>query len=265
MPHSVFVLSRRRLLALMAGVPALGAACRPAPGAAQDAQDPAEGRARLRQRPHVPSRVTAPGRYPLGLATGRDGFLHVPAGYRPERAAPLFVLLHGAGQGARMWSSASLVRLLDAEGVVVLVPESRGPTWDAVRGGFGPDVAFLDRALGAAFARCRIDPARVALAGFSDGASYALSLGVANGDLFGALVAFSPGFFVPPGRRGTPRVFVSHGRQDAVLGIDRTSRRIVPEMRELGYAVRYDEFDGGHAMPPDVVEAAVRWFRAGDR
>lgn len=259
------MLSRRQWLALVAGAPVVGAACRAAPGGGHDAQEPAASRVTLRQRPRLPARATAPGRYPLGLAAERDGFLYVPAGYQAERAAPLLVLLHGAGQSARLWSSPALAALLDAAGVVALVPESRGATWDAVGGGFGPDVAFLDRALGAAFARCRVDPARVALGGFSDGASYALSLGAANGDLFGALVAFSPGFFVPPGRRGTPRVFVSHGRQDPVLGIDRTSRHIVPALRALGYAVRYEEFDGGHVMPPAVVEAAVRWFVAGDR
>ena len=259
-----FVLSRRRLLALMAGVPLLGAECRAGPGAGREDQDSAGSRVTLRARPGVPARVTAPGRYPLGLSGERDGFLYVPTSYRPERGAPLLVLLHGAGQSAELWSSAALRALLDAAGIVALVPESRGATWDAVREGFGPDVTFLDQALGAVFARCRIDPAHVALGGLSDGASYALSLGVANGDLFGALIAFSPGFFVPPGRRGTPRVFVSHGRQDGVLGIGQTSRRIVPELRALGYPVRYDEFDGGHAMPHEVVEAAVRWFVPAD-
>ena len=34
--------------------------------------------------------------------------------------------------------------------------------------------------------------------GFSDGASYALSLGAANGDLFTHIAAFSPGFMRPP-------------------------------------------------------------------
>jgi phospholipase/carboxylesterase len=34
----------------------------------------------------------------------------------------------------------------------------------------------------------------VALGGFSDGASYALSLDLTNGDLFASLIAFSPGF-----------------------------------------------------------------------
>jgi phospholipase/carboxylesterase len=35
----------------------------------------------------------------------------------------------------------------DEAGLAVLAVDSRGTTWDAIRGGFGPDVAFLDRAL----------------------------------------------------------------------------------------------------------------------
>ena len=77
----------------------------------------------------------------------------------------------------------------DHAGVAVLAPDSRGTTWDAIRDDFGDDVTFLNRALEFVFARLHVDPARVAVGGFSDGASYALSLGLANGDLFPRIVA----------------------------------------------------------------------------
>jgi hypothetical protein len=41
---------------------------------------------------------------------------------------------------------------------------------------------------------CSVDPTRMLLHGLSDGASYGLTLGMANGDLFGRVVASSPGF-----------------------------------------------------------------------
>ena len=56
----------------------------------------------------------------------------------------------------------------------------------------------MDQAVHHVFERYSIDPGRIGLAGFSDGASYALSLGVANGDLFTHIMAFSPGFMRPP-------------------------------------------------------------------
>ena len=123
---------------------------------------------------------------------------------------------------------------------------SRGPTWDLIpnRGRYGPDVAAIDRALGQAFSRCAVDPERVGVGCHSDGASFALSLVLANGDLFSHVLAFSPGFLAPTGQRGSPRIFVSHGTRDGWLPIDSCSHRIVPRLERAGYEVRYREFDG---------------------
>ena len=141
-----------------------------------------------------------------------------------------------------------------------LAPASRGSTWDAVRGRYGPDVDVIDRALSQVFRTVAIDPERIGVAGFSDGASYALGLGLANGELFHRIIAFSPGF-VPPARRvRNPAVFVSHGDDDRVLPVASTSRRIVPALRQAGYDVTYEEFDGGHTVPRDVAQLAVEWL-----
>ena len=88
------------------------------------------------------------------------------------------------------------------------------------------------------------------------------SLGITNGDLFAHVLAFSPGFMMPAGQRGSPRVFVSHGTCDEVLPIDRCSRRIVPQLERAGYDTRYREFEGGHTVPPEVAREAVGWFVA---
>jgi len=48
-----------------------------------------------------------------------------------------------------------------------------------------------------------------------------------------------------------------------VLPIDQCSRRIVPMLRRAGYDVRYDEFEGGHTVPPAIASAAVDWLLAG--
>jgi phospholipase/carboxylesterase len=198
---------------------------------------------------------------PLGLGSDRDGLLYVPAGYRATGKAPLALTLHGAGGDARSGISHFL-DLADEFGLVLLSPESRGRTWDVLLGGYGPDVEFIDRALQRTFDRLSVDAGRLAATGFSDGASYALSLGLTNGDLFTRLVAFSPGFMAPADRRGEPPVFVSHGTRDAVLPIEATSRRIVPRLRRMGYDVRYREFDGTHAVPKPVAREALEWFTA---
>lgn len=189
-----------------------------------------------------------------------DGLLHVPAGYSPARPAPLVVLLHGAGSDAR--SGLALLReLANDAGLLLLAPTARGRTWDVILDRFGPDVASLDALLEHVFERFAVDRSRVAVGGFSDGASYSLSLGLSNGDLFTHLIAFSPGFMAPGARRGRPAIYVSHGIEDRVLPIERCSRMIVPALRRSGYDVDYREFEGGHAVPPSVARVAVSWLR----
>jgi phospholipase/carboxylesterase len=220
-------------------------------------------RGRLLSRPAPASAERAPvGLHVLGIDAGpAEGYLYVPAGYRMEIPSPLVLLLHGAGEDARD-GLAQLREHADEAGLILLAPGSRGPTWDLIlnRGRYGPDIAAIDRALGHAFVRCAVDGARVGVGGYSDGASYSLALGLANGDLFSHVLAFSPGFLAPTGQRGSPRIFVSHGTDDGWLPIDSCSRRIVPQLERAGYEVRYREFEGGHVVPPAIAREAACWF-----
>jgi phospholipase/carboxylesterase len=196
----------------------------------------------------------------LSVDTGRVALLYLPAGYRADRPMPLVVLLHGAGGNPRR-VLGFVTSLADSTGVMLLAPQSAGTTWDVVRGRYGPDVAFIDGALAHVLAHYAVDTTRLAVGGFSDGATYALSLGVTNGDLFTHVIAFSPGFMVPAAQRGAPGLFVSHGTKDQVLSIDACSRRIVRRLRDAGYEVRYREFEGGHTVPPGVAREAFEWLK----
>jgi phospholipase/carboxylesterase len=263
------LLTRRRFLAAgSAGLAAgLAAACRTEPargvatmkGPETRSGGPADGRLTARPGATPPATVADPGLQPLGLAGGRDSLLYVPAAHRADRPAPLAVMLHGAG-GSAEHAMSLLQGLADASGLVILAPPSRGGTWDVIRGAFGPDVDYINGALAATFALCAVDPRRVAVGGFSDGASYALSLGLTNGDLFTHVIAFSPGFMAPGAPVGRPRCYLSHGTRDAVLPVERCSRRLVPQLERAGYAVRYHEFDGPHAVPPAIAREAADWF-----
>lgn len=228
-------------------------------GLRRSAATPTPEAGRLLARPGEPTQTVSPGLHRLGLDAARDALLYVPSGYGPEKPAPFVLSLHGAG-GNEQGGLYPLRDLADAAGLVLLAPASRGVTWDVILGAYGPDVAFIDRALAAAFDRLAVDPGRIAIAGFSDGASYALSMGITNGDLFPRIIAFSPGFAAPAGQRGRPRLFVSHGTRDEVLPIDHTSRRVVPQLERAGYDVRYEEFHGPHTVPPDIARQALDWF-----
>src|SRR5215210_3738479 len=222
-------------------------------------EDARKGRLLARPVARVDATAAALGFRPLGLAAARDGYLYVPAGYRSRPPAPLVVVLHGAGEDGR--DGLALLRSqADEAGLILLAPSSREYTWDLVVGRYGPDVAAIDRALEQTFSRYAVDPARLAIGGYSDGASYALSLGITNGDLFTHVLAFSPGFVAPAGRTDSPRIFASHGVRDGVLPIDRCSRRIVPELERGGYDVLYREFEGPHTVPASIAREALHWF-----
>jgi phospholipase/carboxylesterase len=206
------------------------------------------------------------GEHELGLGQRRrDGLVYAPLKIHPSRPAPLVVLLHGAGGDAR-FTLPILRDQANLHGAILLAPESRGRTWDMIQDRrYGPDVDFINRALQQVFSRYAVDPQKIAIAGFSDGASYALSLGLANGDLFSDILAFSPGFMDPPARVGRPRVFISHGDDDRVLRIDRSGRPIAAVLERAGYDLDYREFNGGHVVPSAFASAAMRRFIAGAR
>jgi len=249
----VRLLTRREFGGLTGGLVASFAAS----AACHAAQPERNGDGRLKTRPRRGVATTATGSRPLGLGAERDAILHLPE-RGPASPLPLLVLLHGAG-GSGAGILQRLRSFADDTGVAVLAPDSRGGTWDAIRGAFGPDVEFLDRALARVFESVAIDQARVAVGGFSDGATYAISLGLLNGDLFSRVLAYSPGFFVGGLAHGKPRFFVSHGTADQVLPIDRTSRVIVPVLQKRGYDVTFRQFDGGHTIPPNIALAGMKW------
>ena len=141
----------------------------------------------------------------VGITRG-EYLLRVPASYRAASPAPLMLWLHGAGRRARNFLAPEQQALADSAGVILLVPTSHEYTWDVIarRGRYGLDVGAIERALESTFSRYAVDPMHVAVGGFSDGASYVLSLGISNGELFTHVLAFSPGFAAPAGRDRGP-------------------------------------------------------------
>jgi phospholipase/carboxylesterase len=199
------------------------------------------------------------GEQPLKLGTDRDGMLFIPRGYKPDVPMPLVLMFHGAGSTGRGVSYT--FEIADDLGVIVLAPDSRDEaTWDFLLHGYGEDVEFVGLALKDIYARCAVDRRRMAIAGHSDGASYALSLGLGTGDTFGRIMAFSPGVMQPAEVHGKPRIFISHGLSDPIMPIDVTSRVFVPRLKKLGYDVTFREYEGRHGVPPAVVREGFEWF-----
>lgn len=204
-----------------------------------------------------------PGLHALGLFPDRDALLLVPEGLEPRRPSPLVVLFHGGGGSAE--KILPMLRAhAEARGFLLLVPQSVFPTWDLVIGGHGPDRERVDAALAEVGARFLLDPCHLVFAGHSDGGSYTLSLGLANGHLVTHLLVSSAGFLSVHLQSGAPRIFLSHGTRDEQIPIDRSARIHVAQLREAGYDVTAVEYDGPHAYDPAVVAQAVDFVLSDD-
>jgi phospholipase/carboxylesterase len=192
---------------------------------------------------------------PTGLrelpAAGDGSLLYVPRSYRPGNPMAFALTLHGccseAKGGLNLW-----FRPAKRNGIILLAPDGGG-SWSGAEG-------RIDAGLQEVFSRYAVDPEHVAVVGFSAGAGYALTLGVANGDLFTHVVAHSPGGFYQAEPQGEPQIFVAHGTEDQTIPIDASSREIVPDLRRVGYRVRYVEYPAGHRPQPHIMQRAVTWF-----
>lgn len=195
----------------------------------------------------------------------RGGLLYVPKDYSREQASAFITLFHGAGGSSGQMISA-YKEVADELGLILMAPDSAGQTWDLIQNRqLGQDAAFISEAIGRSLDYFNVDPEHRAISGFSDGASYALSIGLAAGHEFSHIIAFAPGFMAPQAVVDHPKIFISHGRSDTVLNIDRTSRKIVPTLRELGLRVDYQEHDGGHSLGATYLKQAMVWFLRSDK
>jgi len=224
-----------------------------------DVSAPRVGDARLRARPSTPTEAPPVGVASIPITLGVSGLVYFPPTYKPSTPAPVAFLLHGAGQDASELM-APVSTYAESRGLVLAAVTSSQGTWDAIYGGFGPDVRAIDVALNWLFGRCNVDTKRLGVMGFSDGATYALSIGLINGDVFTHVVGHSAGFIIGGTRHGRPKVFLSHGRQDTILPIDQCGRRIAAQLKREGYDLRFDEFDGGHTASAEMRERAIQWF-----
>lgn len=203
------------------------------------------------------------------LAAAETKLANGAIAYRPAKPAagplPVLIILHGAG-GYPQGFLQKMEPLADKLGVILVAPHSYGRTWDLIENmrtedqpWIGPDAHRIDQSLSDLFKRAAVDPAHVVLLGFSDGASYALSLGLSNPKLFTSVIALSPGMIAPVTRLDhEQQVFIAHGRSDHVLPFI-ASRDIADALRRGGANVRFHPFDGDHQIDPQSLTEGLEW------
>jgi phospholipase/carboxylesterase len=195
----------------------------------------------------------------------QQAFLLAPAEIDPARAYPLVTVLHGAGRQDEL-IARSLEGEADRRHALFLVPRSWQPTWDLIAGGDGEDLRFLVYCFDAIYRRYRIDPARQALVGYSDGASYGLALGLSNPRVFAAVMAWAAGFLAIDAqslRDGDPkpRIFLEYGTHDQLFPFDRVALPMKEALERLGYPLTFRADEGGIHWPSSRFQPdALDWF-----
>jgi predicted esterase len=242
--------------------PAFHFACAAALSAAASAGPPMTG-------PPAPLLKSRPSATAPALAPGETRLVNGAVAYRPPSAPagprPLLVLLHGAG-GYPPGFLQKMEPVADRLGMILVAPHSSGGTWDLIENlqmdvepWHGADARRLDQSLADLFSKVAVDPTHVVLLGFSDGASYALSLGLSNAKLFTAVVALSPGMLSPQSRIDRQQqVFIAHGRSDRVLSFE-NAQDMAEALRRTGGNVRFRPFEGGHQIDPASLTEALEW------
>ncbi len=183
----------------------------------------------------------------------------------PAAEAPLIVVLHGYGDlpdsYPGLWGGTA-----SAAGAVLAVP--RGGL--RVGGGWGwssvdEAQAVVQRALREVGAAHPIDPGRVVLSGFSQGAFMAFAVALREPERYAGVIAlagpYEPAIDAPlPARGQTPRFLFMAGTLDPAVT---DMRRAADDFEAAGYQVRMRILPGiGHAFPqPPGPElgAALRW------
>ena len=141
------------------------------------------------RNPSLPPLAPGEGKLEFG---DRYSLIYVPAAFRADVPMPLMMFLHGTS-GKATYVIQGWKALAEKRGFILLAPESEVPTWHLNQLPAGDDAVLLDSALAHVFARATIDPRHLVIAGKSDGASTAMSVGLANGDLFSHVMMFSGG------------------------------------------------------------------------
>jgi len=232
---------------------------------------------KLRITPKTPEPVDE---LPTGLVWIEQGeqraALFTPDEIDAERRYPLLAVLHGAGRQDEMLMKAYRDEAQRRQ-ALVMVPRSYGMTWDliehAARGGVAPgapsarpDLDFLEYAYDLIFRRYPVDFERIALVGYSDGASYGLSIGLSNPELFRAVMAWAAGFVVVEEEAAAagvrrPAVLIEYGTHDELFPFEQVALPMREQLRAFGCDVVFRVDEGGRHWPSSTFqEEALDWF-----
>lgn len=203
-----------------------------------------------------------------------SALLLTPDKIDPARRYPLFTVLHGAGRHDQMLAKGFLAEP-NRRKAFFLIPRSVDQTWDLIAGGERDDLDFLEYAFDLIYRRYPIDPLQQCLLGYSDGASYALSVGLCNAEMFSALMVWAAGFLAldPPTAESfrthgapavKPRIYLEYGTHDQLFDFQTVALPMRDNLERVGFDVTFSVDEGGRHMPSGTFATeALDWYAEG--
>lgn len=199
--------------------------------------------------------------------------LLTPEQIDPDRRYPLFTVLHGAGRQDELLAR-TYRHEPERRQAFFLIPRSRGPTWDLIASAGRPDLDFLEYAYDLIYRRFPVDPLQQVLIGYSDGASYALSVGLCNATMFAALIGWAAGFVVldPPTAERfreavpepKPRIYLEYGTHDELFDFQTVALPTRDRLLATGFDVTFSADEGGRHWPSGSFHhEALDWYFSG--
>jgi predicted esterase len=129
-----------------------------------------------------------------------------------------------------------------------------------------PDLDFLEYAYDQIFRRYPVDAERLGLLGYSDGASYALSVGLSNPELFRAVMAWAAGFVAIEHEAAAqdtrrPAVLIEYGTHDELFPFEQVAVPMREQLEAFGCTVTFRVDQGGRHWPSgEFQDEALDWF-----
>jgi phospholipase/carboxylesterase len=229
-------------------------------------------------QPKLPTEVKWVGPEAEAYTTG--GLVHavyLPAGATESQPAPLVVMVHGwAGNESVTWV---FKQTIPPEAAIITpraplqLPE-KGFAWFQYQdeADFVPDPEMLteglrrlEQFLRSLPALYPVDPARLILMGFSQGAMISNALALTHPELIKGVVSLAGGLPQAPellqsstSLDGLP-VFIAHGTRDETVPLS-AAQQTRDIYRRLGATVSYKEYDAAHKMSSQGMKDLKQWL-----